>query len=172
MAKSYLDQPASAPADDSDVPGQKPNVSPEEQKQYASVVEAGRSLYLAKTAQDALLQKLRAGGYQNIGKSIGHTVAMIALSVLRAAKSQGSVLELDMLEQAAREWLAELIEIAEAAKLSWPKNRDQIINQAYAVALPAFGNGMKDAGLITPQDRQMAQAHLKELLPQTQGEPA
>lgn len=148
-----------------------PNVSPVEQDQYDAVVEAGRSMIVAKTAQDAIMAKLKNSPNQ-VGKTIGHTLAMIALTVRRAGKSQGTTIEFDLLEQAGREWLGDLLEISEAMRLSTEANRDKIIDQAYAMALPTFGEALIKEGDITPEDSNLAREHLSELLPDKGGETA
>jgi hypothetical protein len=97
----------------------KPNVSPEEQKQYDNVVVAALSFLYSNGATKMVVQKLRDESKPpgTIQKAIGHTCAMVLLSVKGSIEKAGGQVSKDVIFSAGQEVIAELMTIAASAGL-------------------------------------------------------
>jgi hypothetical protein len=138
-----------------DTPGDS-QVSPEEQKMYDTFTVACLSQMYDPDAAKMIVEKLKNEGPDHLPFAIGHTAAMIALSVVRAAKQQGQDIPNDIVLEGGKEVVAELINIAERAKLVTFKDDDERAKYARAVmfeAVKAFGDGMLKSGTATPEEQ-------------------
>lgn len=103
-------------------------VTPQEQSMYDTIAVSARGIIFGEQGFKATLEKLTSG--EDIGKSIGHTAAMILRSVEGGIKKQGRQVPPAILIQAADDVLSDLIDIAEAAKLIDKKHESEIAKQA------------------------------------------
>lgn len=154
--------------------GPTPNVTPEEQAQYDTVVVAGLSfLYNDTGGAKAAVQKLKSEveGGGTLARAIGHTVAMILISVNRAVKKKGGEVPKDVMFAAGQEVLAALIELAEEAGLTKGEDPDKLLKNSAFEAVQFYGNSMLQTGELTDQDRAEAQAEVQQIKKQQPAAP-
>lgn len=128
--------------------------TPEQQAQYDQMMLAARKvIYGDPKAPDGtrfqmVLQRL-ANAKGNLAEAIGGITAVILANVAGAAKKQGRTIPTVILVNAGREIIADLIEIAIAAKFMPKEQAAQMVPQAIAYALRAY-----KAGTAPPQPAQ------------------
>jgi hypothetical protein len=136
------------------------NVSPEEQQIYDTVVIAANSIIYGDESAKVVLQKLEAE--QGSPKIIGHTAAMIALSIQGGAEKQGKQIPPDVLFAAGQEIVANLVELCIAKGLVKEADEQEVFKQSVFEGLKAFGDYEKNSGAITPEVQQQARAELEQ----------
>jgi hypothetical protein len=114
-------------------------VSPQEQRMYDAVVTACFGIMYNDNGFKILLQKLTALR-SNMGDGIGHTAAMLIMSVRGGLKQQGTDIPGDVLYAAGQEVIENLVDIAVGAKLADETDRTKLTQQALMSGLKVFGN--------------------------------
>jgi len=151
------DVPMGAEQDQEDAP----NVSPEEQKIYDTVMAMALNMMYGKGATDTIMQKLGAGK-DNIAGTIGHTAAMIMRSVTATAEKKGKTIPDDVIFAAGQEVVSDLVQLAVNGRLMKAEAFDSVAEAAFTEGLRIWGKQMQDSGKLTPEIQQQAQADLKE----------
>jgi len=149
---------AVAPAPEQD---EQPNVSPEEQKIYDTVMSMALNMMYGKGAVETLIKKLQ-GSKDNIAGAIGHTAAMIMSSVSSGAAGKGKSIPDDILFAAGQEVVADLVEIAVKTKLIKEEASDSVAEAALFEGVRIWGKQMQDSGKMTPEIQQIAQKDLQD----------
>lgn len=152
--------------DDDDGEEESPNVTPEEQRLYDTVVLAAQSLIYADVSRKMVVQKLRDEGRENPAFAIGHTAAMLMLSIRGNAEDQGVEIPDDILLAAGQEIVADLLDIAQAARLVTKADRDKVYEQAVLEGVRAFGEDELRNKRITPELQSKAKAQMHRWLSQ------
>lgn len=149
MRKRKLRAPKSAP------PKAKGKASPEMQKQYDYVMMTARKVLYGdpKTPNDdtrfkMVLERL-AQAKDNLSEAIGGITAVVLTNIAGAAKKQGRTIPTPVLFHAGREIIADLIEIAVAAKITTQDQAGPLTQQSVMAALKAY-----KAGNAAPQPGQ------------------
>lgn len=143
------------------------NVSPEEQAQYDIVITAARGILFGEATFKVVMDKL-SGGKAEIGKTIGHTAAMVITSIKGGVEKQGREVPGDILFHAGEEVVADLIEMAVAAKLMQEADSERVTKEALFEGLKVFGEGEIAKG-VTPEKRAAAQQEVSEADAQSKG---
>lgn len=121
------------------------------QKQYDSVVMAALGILYGEMSRDMVLQKLE-GGADNLPQVIGHTAAMVLKSVVEGIKQKGREVPREVIAGAGQEVVAEVMEIAIAAKLLPKEEAETVGKAAMAEARKVFeGQGAKAPQGAAPQ---------------------
>jgi hypothetical protein len=148
----------------------EPNVTPQEQKQYDLVMRQARGILFGTEESDQsfriVLEKL-AQGSKDMGTTIGHTAAMVMLSVKRGIESKGRAIPGDVLFHAGDEVVDDLIEIAVAGKMMQESQAEEVKKQAVFEALRIAGQSEIDAGL-TPEKQAAAKAEVQAVVARAQ----
>lgn len=150
------------------------NVTPQEQRQYDLVMQQARGILFGKGDDDSgfriVLDKLGQGRKQ-IGETIGHTAAMVLLSVQKGIAKKGRQVPPEILFHAGDEVIDDLIEIAEAAKLMDAKDTERVKKEAMFEALRIAGQTEIDEGRVTPEKQAAAKAEMQQVLAMAQKKP-
>lgn len=151
-------------ADTKDLPEsneEQPNVSPEEQAQYDRVIIEAQGLMYTENGIKTIVQKLTSMK-DRLPLAIGHTAAMLIKSVSGGLKKAGQPVEGDVLFAAGQEIVADLIEIAQAAKLV-PEGEDPevLMQQSLFEGLKVYGD-TEMAGGVDPKAQAEARAQLDQ----------
>jgi hypothetical protein len=147
------------------------NVSPEEQAIYETVVIAAQAMIYGKGTRDAIVQKLKLEANRpEVG--IGHTAAMIAMSIRGGAQKEGKDIPDDVLFAAGQEIVADLVEVAIAAGIVKEADKEEVFKKSVFEGLRTFGESEKMQGQITPQVQQEARGALQDQVAQAQAENA
>lgn len=162
-------QEGSEPSKDSEQPGkgdlnindEPPNVSPEEQKQYDTVVVKAMELLYAKDRLPVLVDKLKQGT-DNISGAIGHSAAMTMLTIARTVQSQGQEIPEDVLYAAGQEIVGQVTDIAEAAGLVKSEVKQKVAEAALFEGLRVWGQQMGSTGQIDGNKQQEAAGLLQQ----------
>ena len=148
----------------------KPNVSPDEQAMYDSIVTAALNQMYAPDQFPQLCEKLKAS-QSNISKGIGHTGAMILKAIKGSVEGQGKTVPDDVLFAAAGEVVGQLCDIAIGIKAMDESQEKGVSEAAMYEGMRIWGQEMQAAGQIDPSTQAQAQADLKDAGVQ-QGQPA
>lgn len=147
----------------------QPNVTPEEQRMYDAVMMQARGILFGKADDDQgfriVLDKLRKGK-QAIGETIGHTAAMVLMSVKKGVEKQGREVPGDILFHAGEEIIDDLLEIAAADKLMKETDTERVKKQAMFEAMRIAGQAEIDGGKVTPDKQAAAKAEMQAVLAQ------
>lgn len=143
------------------------NVSPEEQKQYDIVMTAARGILFGEATFKTVMDKL-SGGKDEMGKTIGHTAAMVITSIKGGIEKQGRSVPEDILFHAGEEVVSDLIEMAVAAKLMQESEAEAVTKQALFEGLKVFGEGEIAKG-VAPERRASAQQEVAQVDAQSKG---
>jgi hypothetical protein len=151
-------------------PTSRPNVSPEEQKQYDNVVVAALSFIYSNGATKMVVQKLTDESKPpgSIQKAIGHTTAMILLSVNGSIEKRGGQVSKDVIFAAGQEVIAELLTIAENAGLGKADDMELVKNSMFE-AVKAYGDAELRSGELGKDERAQAQREYAQLRGDSQG---
>lgn len=140
---------------------EQPNVSPDEQKQYDTVVTAALHQIFDKNTVGVVLQKLQAGT-KNISGTIGHTGAMILSSIKGSIENKGGQVPDDVLYAASFEVVGALCDLAISAKLMSAAQEKSVSEAAMYEGMRVWGDQMQKTGKIDPNTQAQAQADLDE----------
>ena len=151
----------SAGSSNSILDGEPPNVTPEEQKQYDTVVGKALELLYADDRLPTLVDKLK-NGTDNISGAIGHTAAMTLLTISRTVESQGQQIPEDVLYAAGQEIVGQITDIAVAAKLVDPSGKEKVAEAALYEGLRVWGQQMGANGQIDGNKQQEAAGLLQQ----------
>lgn len=141
------------PADNEDSEGEGEPPSEDEQGLYEELVHAAQSIIYSKDGQ--IVDKLKAE--PDPAKSIGHTAAMIGMSLKQGLKQKGIDVPDETLLAAGREVVAELMEVAAHAGIIEDAGDEKIFRQAMMWAAKFYGEALQNAGAIDPKQRAQAQ---------------
>jgi hypothetical protein len=134
----------------------------EEQDVYDKVVLTAMQLMYSKDGFSVMMQKI-ASGKENVAKSIGHTAAMIALSVQNGVrKKENKEVPLDIMFNAMAEILEQVLDAALKAGFISQEHIDDITNASMMAATKVYGNSEIQSGHITPMDMTAAQKTLQQ----------
>ena len=165
MATEGAPEPGSAMGEEGSGEEEQPNVTPEEQAAYDKVVVGAQSMIWSEETMPAVLGKLRDFARQKgPAFAIGHTAAMILASQRANAEEAGEKLDDELLLAAGAEVVAELLEIAVAAKLVKPADEERVYNEAMPEGTRIFGEDDLKEGRITPERQKAAMAEMQGLL--------
>ncbi len=159
------DMPAQDAAPD-DAQGEQPNVSPEEQKQYDVVVTAAMKVMYDKGRLQTIVQKLDQGK-DNLSQAIGHTAAMILMSVRSSVQQQGRAIPDDIVYAVGQDIVGQLCDIAVAAKIITQDKVETVANAALFEGVRAWGQAMTKNGDVTPDVKAASQKDMQEVQQQT-----
>lgn len=99
---------------------------------------------------DVLVKKLKSAG-GDIGDVIGQTAAVVISNIQGAAQKKGQPVPVQVLFQAGREIVAEIILIAQKAGVIPPGKQTAIEQQAIAAGLKAYQKGQAAPQQPAPQ---------------------
>ena len=139
----------------------QPNVSPEEQKMYDTVVVAGLHQIFDEKMIGIITDKLKAG-QSNISGAIGHTATMIMRSVDTSVQNQGKQIPDDVMFAAGQEIVSALVEVAISAKLMNEKQKDAVTEAAMYEGMRVWGDTMQKAHGISPDVQGQAKQDLQD----------
>lgn len=156
------EMPEAEMAEDDDNAGfGAPNVSQDEQRLYERIVLAGMQTIYGEGGIDGIAARLRESK-DNLPAAIGQLTANVLLSVARKVKEQRGEADPEMLMQAGKELLAEIVEVAETIGALPPEQVDQVASQAAMEAVKAYGEAEMRAGEITDEDKAAAADYFKQ----------
>lgn len=135
------------------------NVTPEEQKQYDTVVGKAMELLYDEERLGYLVDKLK-GGAKNISKEIGHSAAMTLSTIDQTVKEQGQQIPEEILFNAGEEIVSQIVDIAVAAGIVSPEQEQDVAEAALYEGLRVWGQNMGRDGKITPERSSEAQEAL------------
>jgi hypothetical protein len=158
------------PMDEEQAPqgDEESNVSPEEQELYDTIVVTAHAYLYSPGATKMVVDKLQKQGQDEGGLpfAIGHTVAMILLSIKGArAKQKMPPVPPETMYAAGQEVLGEVLEIAEKAKLIESAEDPELFKQAAFEAAKAYGDSELKSGEITPEVQEDAKRTLASVRP-------
>ena len=142
-----------------------PNVSPEEQAAYDTVMEAALSMiYVQDGSFEQILQKIQGEAEgDGLAYGIGHTAAMILRSIQGSAQQAGRAIPEDVLLPAGEEIVAELVNICVQAGLAKPEEQENLVAEAMMNGVQEFGKAAQQAGEITPEQQAEAKTEFDAL---------
>jgi len=140
---------------------EEPNVTPEEQKQYDTVVGKAMELLYADERLPVLVKKLRDGA-DNISAEIGHSAAMTLTTIARTVENQGQEIPEEILYSAGQEIVSQVTDIAEAAGIISPEQSQAVAEAALYEGLRLWGEMMTRDGKLTDERQMEAQDALKQ----------
>ena len=150
------------------IDSEEPNVSPEEQQAYDIVVKAAlHQIWTDDQSHRVIVDKLK-GSSDNIAAGIGHTAAMMLLSLSRGAQEQGRMVPDEVLIPAGQEICAELLELSIALGLVEPSASDDTYKKAVLEGVKVYGTAQLQEGKITPEDMDGASQEMKQMMPAQQ----
>lgn len=138
---------------------EQPNVSPEEQKVYDTVVTGALNQIYSDSGFPAVIQKLQ-NFKDRPAYAIGHTAAMILMSAKNSAQKSGKTIPDDVLFAAGQEVVGDLAKIAQGVGIIPPDQAESIIEPAFYEGMKVWGQSMQDKGEITPEMQQGAKDEL------------
>lgn len=132
-----------------------PKATPQMQAVYDTVMITARKIIYGTSPQDdqrfqVLVQKLK-GAKGEIGDVIGQTVAVILTNVSGALQKSGRPVPPQVLFAAGRELVAEVIQIAQSAKILPPGKQTAIEQQAINAGIQAYQKGQQQPAQPAPQ---------------------
>jgi hypothetical protein len=153
--------PTSLEGAGADAQNDTPNVTKEEQDQYDTVVTLALNMMYSRGGTATIIMKLGSGQH-NISQTIGHTAAMIMLSVKRTieTKKKGAQVADDILFHAGQEVLADLVTIAIGSGLMQEAQREDVSKAAALEGMKEIGRSMIDNHQITGDVQNEAQSDL------------
>lgn len=137
-----------------------PNVSPEEQKMYDTVVVMAMDLLYKEERLPSLVEKLR-GGSDNISAEIGHSAAMTLTTINRTVEKQDREIPEEVLYAAGQEVVSQLVDIAIAAGLVKQEDEDKVAEASLYEGLRVWGQNMGRDGQIDDARQKAAQEQLQ-----------
>ena len=142
-----------------------PNVSPDEQAAYDTVVKAALSMiYVEDGSFSAIVEKIKGEADKNgLAYGIGHTAAMILRSITEGAKQQGREVPEDVLLPAGQEVVAELVEVAVKAGLASEADQEKLFSEAVMNGVQEYGKAAMNAGEVTPDQQAQAKSEFDAL---------
>ncbi len=144
----------------SGVDSEQPNVSPDEQKIYDTVVTGALNFLYSDAGFPSTIQKL--GSFKDRPAfGIGHTAAMVLMSVKKSATQGGKTIPDDILFAAGQEVVGDLVEIARGIGIITAEQSQTIGEEAFYEGMKVWGQNMQDKGEITPEMQQQAKADLE-----------
>jgi hypothetical protein len=144
---------------EADQSGEQPNVSPEEQKLYDLVMTQAQAIVYNEHGVQAVVEKLKAMR-DNPAKAIGHSAAMILRSVKGGLAKANVDVPDDVLFHAGTELVADLTELATAAKVISEDQAAQVGQEAIFEGLKTYGEVDIATGELTPEGKKKAQQEL------------
>jgi hypothetical protein len=141
--------------------GPPANVSPEEQAMYNTVVIAAQAIIYGQGSGDMVKQRVLAS--KGDPKELGHIAAMIVMSVQGGAKKEGKEIPTDVLFAAGQEVVADVVELAVAAKLVKPGDEEEVFKKTMFEGLRVYGNVQMATGQVSMADRHNAASQLLEI---------
>lgn len=139
--------------------GEQPNVTPEEQKLYDLVMTQAQAIVYNEHGVQAVVDKLKAMP-DNPAKAIGHTAAMLLRSVKGGLARAKIDVPDDVLFHAGTELVADLTELATAAKVITQDQAPHVGQEAIFEGLKTYGEVEIANGELTPEGKQKAQQDL------------
>lgn len=140
-------------------PGKK-NANPT-QRIYNLVIAAALKMIFDEKAFPIVAQKLVSSGMP-VPRVIGHTAAMVLLSVSRGLGQQGVQVPPQILMQAGKELVANLSQVAVGLNLVPANAIQKVSNAAMMYGLQDFQNWMQQTGKISPAMQQQAGLRLSK----------
>jgi hypothetical protein len=150
---------------------EQPNVSPEEQKTYDATMTAALNLIYSKEGFPTTIRKL-ADFKDDIPKGVGHTAAMVLISVLQSVEDKGKTIPDDILFAAGQEIVSDLLRICEGSNLIDVGTAESLAEKSFYEGMKVFGQWMNDQGRITPDVKDQAKQALQEKGVQPPQQPA
>lgn len=171
MQQAMADNPQeeqTEPVDNAQEEGGEEQASPEEQQQYDEVVHMAEQIIYSKQGDKfGIEDKLRAD--PDPIKAIGHTAAMIGLTIKNSVEQTGGQVSDEVLLNASQEIIADLIEIAQKMGLIKGEVTDQMYATAIGEAVKQYGEAQLKLGMIDEKQRADAQATFAEQLQSERG---
>lgn len=141
------------------VDSEQPNVSPDEQKMYDTVVTGALNQVYSDSGFPAVIQKLQ-NFKDRPAYAIGHTAAMILMTVKNSATKGGKTIPDDILFAAGQEVVGDITKIAQGVGIITPEQAQTIGEPAFYEGMKVWGQSMQDKGEITPEMQQQAKDDL------------
>lgn len=107
---------------------EQPNVSPQEQAMYDTVVLNARGIIFGDK-NETVVKKLEEAG-ENVAESVGHTAAMILRSIAGGIEKKGRQVPKEVLVSAMDDVISDLIDVATAAKITTAKEEGKVAEGA------------------------------------------
>lgn len=139
-------------------------MTPEEKQQFDAVMLTAYKIMYSATGFRVLLQKISRGA-DNIAQNIGHTVAMIMLSIQNGKRQDdgGKGYEPGVMFEAGVEVLQDVMRIAIGSGAVKEDRQSEVLSGAMMAAMKAYGDSELASGNITPEQQAQAMAELKSM---------
>lgn len=131
------------------------------QRIYNLVIAAALKMIFDEKSFPVIAQKLVSSGMP-VPRVIGHTAAMVLLSVSRGLGQQGVQVPPQILLQAGKELVANLSQVAVGLRLVQPDAVQKVSNAAMMYGMQDFQNWMHQTGKISPSMQQAAGLRLSK----------
>jgi hypothetical protein len=128
---------------------------------YNTVVIAAQAIIYGQGSGDLVKQRVLAS--KGDPKELGHIAAMIVMSVQGGAKKEGKDIPTDVLFAAGQEVVADIVELAVAAKLVKPGDEEDVFKKTLFEGLRVYGNVQMATGQVSMADRHDAASQLLEI---------
>jgi hypothetical protein len=149
-----------APADDSQQ--DTPNVTPQEQQQYDTVVTACLQLIFGKGTFPEVVNRL-VTGQNSIALTIGHMSAMIMQSVNGGVLKAGRQIPANVMFGAGQELVSAVVDLAVHLNLMKQADFQKVYQASLFEGMRVWGLAMGHNGSITPQLQQESQQALQAM---------
>ena len=146
----------------SDTSDSTPNVTPDEQAQYDTVVTACLGLIFGKGIFPEVVHRL-VYGQTNIAVTIGHMSAMIMQSVNGGMQKAGKQPTSDVLFGAAQEVCSSICDLAVHLHLMTQDQFQKVYQASFFEGMRVWGLSMGHSGAITPELQQESQQALQAM---------
>jgi hypothetical protein len=127
--------------------GEEPNVTPEEQHQYDTVVYKAMEMLYSDDNIPIIMEKLK-GGAKNISAEIGHSAAMVLTSIEQTVAQNDQQIPEDNLFNAGQEIVSQIVDIAVAAKVVSEEQSQDVAEAAFYEGLRIYGQNMGRDGKL------------------------
>lgn len=135
--------------------------TPDEQHWHDQLLLNAHKLMYSKTGFATMLKKM-ADGKDDIGASIGHTLAMLLLSIQKSAQAKQAKIPDDVVLDVGLELLGDFMQIATASGMVKEKFVKEATARATFTAFKAYGEANLGGGQYSADDITNAQQALKD----------
>lgn len=140
-------------------PEEDPNVSPDEQAIYDTVVNNALSFIHGEESSQSVMNILNDKSVPP-EQSIGKVVAQIAKALQQSAEASGQEIPGDVLFHAGAEIAEEVVSLAVDAGIVGEDQAEDILQKGFMTAVDMFGQASLEDGSITPEKMEQAKTQM------------
>lgn len=140
-------------------PEEEPNVSPEEQAIYDTVVNNALTFIHGEESSQSVMNILNDKSVppeQNVGK----VVAQITKALQQSAEASGQEIPGDVLFHAGAEIAEEVVSLAVGAGIVGEDQAEDVLQKGFMTAVDLFGQASLQDGSITPEKMEQAKTQM------------